>query len=74
MRAAPRSTRLIQSAMLNSRIDECDGQSFNLMLQALLLDGRIILRTYKEEEEEQKGKGNPSPAIRSRKGRVHDPT
>ncbi len=40
-----------------------DGEGFNLLLQALPLDGKIVLRTYKEREEEQqevlkKGKGN----------------
>ena len=38
-----------------------DGEGFNLLLQALPLDGKIVLRTYKEdEEEEKKGKGKPS--------------
>jgi hypothetical protein len=38
-----------------------DGEGFNLLLQALPLDGKIVLRTYEEdEEEEQKGKGKPS--------------
>ena len=37
-----------------------DGEGFNLLLQALPLDGKIVLRTYKEdEEEEQKPKGKP---------------
>jgi hypothetical protein len=37
-----------------------DGQGFNLLLQAQSLDGKIVLRTYKDdEEEEQKGKGKP---------------
>ena len=31
-----------------------DGEGFNLLLQALPLDGKIVLRTYKEREEEQK--------------------
>ncbi len=42
-----------------------DGEGFNLLLQAQPLDGKIVLRTYKEREEEQqevlkpnKGKGN----------------
>ena len=30
-----------------------DGQGFNLLLQAMPLDGKIVLRTYKEREEEQ---------------------
>lgn len=34
-----------------------DGEGFNLLLQALPLDGKIVLRTYKEsEEDEQKVK------------------
>jgi len=38
-----------------------DGEGFNLLLQALPLDGKIVLRTYTgDEEEEQKGKGKPS--------------
>jgi hypothetical protein len=31
-----------------------DGEGFNLLLQALPLDGKIVLRTYKEKEEEEK--------------------
>ena len=31
-----------------------DKDGFNLLLQALPLDGKIVLRTYKEDEEEQK--------------------
>jgi len=37
-----------------------DGEGFNLLLQALPIDGKLVLRRYKEEEEEQqqpKGKG-----------------
>ena len=30
-----------------------DGEGFNLLLQALPLDGKIVLRTYKEDEAEQ---------------------
>ena len=30
-----------------------DGDGFNLLLQALPLDGKIVLRTYKEDEAEQ---------------------
>ena len=33
-----------------------NGEGFNLLLQALPLDGKIVLRTYKEEEEEEKPK------------------
>ena len=38
-----------------------DNDGFNLLLQAMPLDGKIVLRTYKEdEEEEQKApKGKP---------------
>ena len=37
-----------------------DGEGFNLLLQALPLDGKIVLRTYKEDEEEDKApKGKP---------------
>ena len=32
--------------------DDKDG--FNLLLQAMPLDGKIVLRTYKESEEEEK--------------------
>ena len=37
-----------------------DGQGFNLLLQALPVDGKLVLRTYKESEEAEevpKGKG-----------------
>ena len=34
--------------------DDKDG--FNLLLQAMPLDGKIVLRTYKEDEEEKIGK------------------
>ena len=30
-----------------------DGEGFNLLLQALPLDGKLVLRTYKEQPEEQ---------------------
>ena len=36
-----------------------DGQGYNLLLQALPIDGKIVLRTYKEDEEEEKPKGKP---------------
>ena len=35
-----------------------DKDGFNLLLQALPLDGKIVLRTYKEDEEEEKGKAS----------------
>lgn len=35
-----------------------DGEGFNLLLQALPIDGKIVLRSYREEEEE-KPKGKP---------------
>ena len=38
-----------------------DGDGFNLLLQALPIDGKIVLRSYKEEEEDEpKSKGKPS--------------
>ena len=37
-----------------------DGEGFNLLLQALPLDGKIVLRRYKEDAEEEKPKGKPS--------------
>ena len=38
-----------------------DKDGFNLLLQALPLDGKIVLRTYKEDEEEEKAtKGKPN--------------
>ena len=36
-----------------------DGEGFNLLLQALPLDGKIVLRRYKEDAEEEKPKGKP---------------
>ena len=30
-----------------------DGEGFNLLLQAMPLDGKLVLRTYKEKPEEQ---------------------
>ena len=33
-----------------------DGAGFNLLLQALPLDGKIVLRVYKDEDEPSKGK------------------
>ena len=44
-----------------------DGQGFNLLLQALPLDGKIVLRTYKEDEDEDpKGKAQAKPAYTKR--------
>ena len=39
-----------------------DGEGFNVLLQALPIDGKLVLRTYQDEEEEppkapDKGKG-----------------
>jgi len=31
-----------------------DGEGFNILLQALPTDAKLVLRTYKEREEEQK--------------------
>lgn len=37
-----------------------DGEGFNILLQAFPLDGKLVLRTYKEDEpEEEKPKGKP---------------
>ena len=30
-----------------------DGDGFNLLLQALLIDAKVVLRTYKEKPEDQ---------------------
>ena len=48
-----------------------DGEGFNLLLQALPLDGKIVLRTYKEDEEESR-KAKARRATRSRTGRMRD--
>jgi hypothetical protein len=37
-----------------------DREGFNLLLQAMPLDGKIVLRTYKEREEEQQQVNNKS--------------
>jgi hypothetical protein len=37
-----------------------DGDGFNLLLQAMPFDGKIVLRTYKEDEDEKEVKGKPS--------------
>ena len=36
-----------------------DSGGFNMLLQAMPLDGKIVLRTFQEDEEEQKSKGKP---------------
>ena len=38
-----------------------DGEGFNVLLQSLPLDGKIVLRVYKDDEpeEETKPKGKP---------------
>ena len=33
-----------------------DGEGFNLLLQALPIDGKIVLRRYKDEEDEKPSK------------------
>ena len=33
-----------------------DGQGFNVLLQAQPLDGKLVLRTYKDDPEEEKPK------------------
>jgi hypothetical protein len=37
-----------------------DGEGFNLLLQALPTDAKIVLRRYKENEEDEKPKGKGS--------------
>ena len=34
-----------------------DGEGFNLLLQAMPIDGKLVLRRYKEDPEEEKPKG-----------------
>ena len=36
-----------------------DGQGYNLLLQAQPLDGKLVLRTYRDEEDEKKDAGKP---------------
>ena len=35
-----------------------DGEGFNLLLQALPIDGKLVLRTYKDEDDEDNGKND----------------
>ncbi len=46
-----------------------DGQGFTILLNALPIDGRIVLRPYKEEDDQpEKGKGHePEPKPRYQK-------
>lgn len=37
-----------------------DGEGFNLLLQALPVDAKIVLRRYKEDEQEQKATNDKS--------------
>lgn len=39
-----------------------DGEGFNLLLQAMPFDGKIVLRTYKEGEAEAESKPKPKYA------------
>jgi hypothetical protein len=34
-----------------------DGEEFNVLLQAMPVDGKLVLRRYKEDPEEEKPKG-----------------
>jgi len=36
--------------------DHEDGEGFNVLLQALPVDGKLVLRRYKEDQEEEKPK------------------
>ncbi len=38
-----------------------DGEGFNLLLQALPIDGKLVLRTYKEDDDEEKPKQIEKP-------------
>ena len=41
---------------IGSAFEHADGKGFNLILEALPLDGKLVLRTYKDDEQEPKGK------------------
>src|SRR4029077_21290697 len=51
-----------------------DGEGFNLLFQAMPLDGKIVLRTYKEDEEEEKVKSKPHYKQEVGSGHVRDTT
>ena len=34
-----------------------DNQGFNLLLQALPIDGKLVMRTYRDEDDDEKPKG-----------------
>ena len=36
-----------------------DGDGYNLLLQAMPLDGKLVLRTYKDEPEQKNDDGKP---------------
>lgn len=38
-----------------------DGEGFNLLLQAMPFDGKLVLRSYKEDEAEEEQKKLPKP-------------
>ena len=61
----PRATRSGSSSDLGVSMPRRRSQARSMLrqlsqLQALPLDGKIVLRTYKEDEEEQPAKGKPS--------------
>ena len=43
-----------------------DGNGYNLLLQALPLDGKIVLRIYKDEEPEEETKSKVKPQYNKR--------
>ena len=46
-----------------------DHEGFNLLLQAQPLDGKIVLRTYKEEDEAKADKGEADKGKPEQKGK-----
>lgn len=45
---------------IGSAFEHSDNKGFNLILEALPLDGKLVLREVKEPEPEPKGKGGNS--------------
>ena len=42
-----------------------DGEGYNLLLQAMPLDGKLVLRTYKDQPEEKSDDGKQPSKLRS---------
>ena len=42
-----------------------DGDGYNLLLQAMPLDGKLVLRTYKDEPEQKNDDGKPPSKLRA---------